>query len=275
MIQKIYIPKDKGLRQIINFISYVEITSEDHFDGFTAIFPNATSNLVLSLDKDIYINHSLTEHSLYASCASTVAFLPYIGMKFMTVQFNSYGLYYLNPIPAQELHDSLSDPNIFFSESDLSRIKCQLKELTSIEQKFIALELFLVQRIELTDLDSRLPFAINALKSKQYVSLDKLSESLCISNRGLQKLFKKYVGMSPVYFRRIARFNHAANFILNHPDLSLTNITYECGYYDQAHFIKDFKKFGGVSPSTFSSLKAKCSDFYNYNLKDIDTLDHN
>lgn len=275
MIQKIYILKDKGLRQIINFISYVEITPEDHFDGFTAIFPNATSNLVLSLENTIYINHSLTDCSLYASCTSTVAFLPYIGMKFMTVQFNSYGLYYVNSIPAQELHDSLLDPNIIFSECDLKRIKSQLKEHTSIEQKFIALELFLAQRIKLTDIDSRLPFAITALKSKQYVNLDHLSKSLCISNRGLQKLFKKHIGMRPISFRRIARFNHAANFILNRPDLSLSSIAYECGYYDQAHFIKDFKKFGGIAPSKFSNLKAKCSDFYNYNLKDINTLDHN
>ncbi len=275
MIQKIYIPKDHGLRQIVNFLSYVEITSEDYFEGFTAIFPNATSNLLLSLNKDIYVNHSLTENFLYASCASTVAFQPYIGMAFMAVQFNSYGLYYLKHIPAQELHDSLFNPNILFSESDLSRIKCQLKELSSIEQKFIVLESFLIQRIELTNFDSRLPFAIATLKSKQHISLDKLSESLCISNRGLQKLFKKYVGMSPVYFRKIARFNHAANLILNSPDLSLSNVTYECGYYDQSHFIKDFKKFGGISPSGFSHLKTKSSDFYNYNLKDIDTLGHN
>ena len=196
-------------------------------------------------------------------------------MKFMTIQFNSYGLYYVKPIPAQELYDSLLDPNIFFSESDLNRIKCQLIELTSIEQKFIALELFLIQRIKLTDIDSRISLATTVLKSKQHISIDELSKSLCISNRGLQKLFKKHIGMSPIYFRRIARFNHSANFILNQPDLSLTNIAYECGYYDQAHFIKDFKKFGGVSPSTFSNLKTKCSDFYNYNLKDIDTLGHN
>ncbi|NJB69611.1 transcriptional regulator GlxA family with amidase domain [Saonia flava] len=168
--------------------------------------------------------------------------------------------------------DTLLHMDLFFCASDIDRISSQLKEIDNICDKFIELESFILAHVQLDQVDSRLPYAINTLKSKQAVSIDQLSESLCITNRSLQKIFKKYVGMSPIHFKKIVRFNRAANLLLSSSADSLTNITYECGYYDQAHFIKDFRKFGGISPSEFLKLKANSSDFYNYNLTDLDNL---
>ncbi|MCW5518086.1 helix-turn-helix domain-containing protein [Muriicola sp. Z0-33] len=272
MIQKIYIPTHPALFKIVNFLSYVEITAEDKLDGSMAIFPNATSNLMISLDEKIRVDESLVDTSIYASCSSTVSLRPYAGMKFMTVQFNNFGLYYLKQVPAYELHDSLLHMDLFFSASDIDRISSQLKEKDHVQDKFIALESFIKERIGLEKVDPRLYHAINMLKSEQVVSIHQLSEALCISGRSLQKIFKKYVGLSPAHFRKIVRFNRATNLLLNSSADSLTNITYECGYYDQAHFIKDFRKFGGISPSEFLKLKVHSSDFYNYNLREIDSL---
>lgn len=272
MIQKIYVPQDAKLRQIVNFMSYVAFTSEDHFEGWTAIFPNATSNLMLSLHDGIDVDLTRTDSAIYISCSSTVAFRPYIGLRFMTVQFNSYGMYYLKGIPVSELHDTLFALDSFFKASEIGEIASQLREPTSIEEKFGALESFLLQRIKIPDIDPRLPYAIAALKLRQHYRVDELSEALCLSSRGLLKLFKKYVGISPAHYKKIARFNQAASSILNRPELPLTQIALECGYYDQAHFIKDFREFGGISPSDFLRIRAKGSDFYNYILKDTDSL---
>jgi AraC-like DNA-binding protein len=272
VIQNIYIPTHPALFKIVNFLSYVEITAKDTLDGSMAIFPNATSNLIISLDNKIKVQENLVGTSIYASCSSTVSLQPYAGMKFMTVQFNNFGLYYLKRVPAYELQDSLLHMDLFFTASDIDRISSQLKEIEHIQDKFIALESFIMNRIKIGKVDPRLPYAINTLKSERAISIDQLSESLCVSGRSLQKIFKKYVGMSPVHFRKIVRFNRAANLLLNSSVDSLTDITYLCGYYDQAHFIKDFRTFGGISPSEFLKLKAHRSDFYNYNLKEIGSL---
>ena len=79
--------------------------------------------------------------------------------------------------------------------------------------------------------------------------------------------------MSPVYYRKIIRFNKAAQLLLNDSENSLTEISYTCGYFDQAHFIKDFKEFGGISPSEFLRYKTNGSDFYNYRISEPPTLD--
>ena len=272
MIQKIYIPQDRRLRQLINFLSYVAFTPEDKIEGWTAIFPNATSNLVVSLAGKINFNNSAADSSLYASCSSTVAMLPQNGMCFMAVQFNSFGVYYIRGIPASEMQDTMLPLEVFFKASAIQTLTQQLLDEPTIEDKFKALEAFLCKNLGTSDIDPRLPFAISTLKSGNLVSMDELTDAVCLSGRGLQKLFKKCVGMSPAYYKRIARFNRAANMLMSCPNTPLTTIALECDYFDQAHFIKDFRHFGGITPSDFLKLQAKSSDFYNYNLKDIGNL---
>lgn len=74
-----------------------------------------------------------------------------------------------------------------------------------------------------------------------------LSKSYGLSERYIQKLFVDMVGISPSAFFSVYRFNKSLARILS-TDQSLTAIGYDCGYYDQAHFIKEFKKFTGITP---------------------------
>jgi len=132
--------------------------------------------------------------------------------------------------------------------------------------------IFISKKMGFPEVDPRLHYALQLLNSENSISIDTLSQSLCISNRGLQKLFKKHIGMSPAYYRKIIRFNKATQLLSSDSNSSLTEISYACGYFDQAHFIKDFREFGGISPSEFLRFKSKSSDFYNYIISELDTL---
>ncbi|MEC8831315.1 MAG: hypothetical protein VX772_03065, partial [Bacteroidota bacterium] len=92
MIQHLHIPKNPALSQVVKFMTYVELTQEDILDGRTAIFPNATTNILFSLEEDILVNQTSSSNSIYTSCSTTVFFKTYVGMNFMTVQFSSYGI---------------------------------------------------------------------------------------------------------------------------------------------------------------------------------------
>ena len=54
--------------------------------------------------------------------------------------------------------------------------------------------------------------------------------------------------MPPKLFARIIRFSKAYRLRENFPNMNWTSIAHECGYFDQMHFIRDFKEFAGVSP---------------------------
>jgi AraC-like DNA-binding protein len=80
------------------------------------------------------------------------------------------------------------------------------------------------------------------------VSVDELSRKVNISHRQLGRHFNHHVGLSPKEFLSVSRFIHSLAWLKKYPTMSLTSIGYESGYYDQAHFIHDYKKFAGMTP---------------------------
>ncbi|MBC8082760.1 MAG: AraC family transcriptional regulator [Hymenobacter sp.] len=96
---------------------------------------------------------------------------------------------------------------------------------------------------------------------------------LGISGRYLERLFGQAVGVSPKYFCRIIRFQQTFRW-LERTD-SLTAVAATCGYYDQAHFIRDFRHFTGTTPSAFrrasgpisTAFLAETSSSYLYNFR--------
>jgi len=76
-----------------------------------------------------------------------------------------------------------------------------------------------------------------------------------ISSRYLQKLFLEFTGLTPKLFNKITRFQKSLA-LTNNNDQSLTWTAYQSGYFDQSHFIRDFKFFTGVSPSSFDGKES-------------------
>lgn len=82
------------------------------------------------------------------------------------------------------------------------------------------------------------------------VDIKGLTSFANLSLSSLERKFTKIVGVSPKQFVRIKRFHHALK-LMTKPILTLTDIAHTCGYYDQAHFIRDFESFTGQPPSLF------------------------
>jgi transcriptional regulator GlxA family with amidase domain len=89
------------------------------------------------------------------------------------------------------------------------------------------------------------------LQLKGQVSVDELSEQLNINRRQLERRFASAIGLSPKQLAKIVRLQAALKMLEQGHFTSLTALAYENGYFDQAHFIKDFKEFTGLSPKQF------------------------
>jgi len=84
------------------------------------------------------------------------------------------------------------------------------------------------------------------------VSYDRLNfQHLGIGVRRLEQRFKNEIGISPKLFLRTQRVNRVIGQLRQKTDGSLTGITYENNYFDQSHFIRDFKQFTGLNPTQF------------------------
>ncbi len=92
------------------------------------------------------------------------------------------------------------------------------------------------------------------------ITIKELSTNEYISERHLNRLFNEHIGINAKLFLRLVRINHSMT-LLKKTDLeSNINIAQTLGYFDQAHFIHDFKQICGVTPNSFSK---NMSDFYN------------
>jgi AraC-like DNA-binding protein len=76
-----------------------------------------------------------------------------------------------------------------------------------------------------------------------------------IGQRRLERIFQKYIGASPKAFRRIQRFQTIVNRLLKRDVHEFGALAYEHGFFDQAHFINDFKALAGSSPKRFVEEK--------------------
>ncbi|SEW29154.1 AraC-type DNA-binding protein [Chitinophaga sp. YR573] len=143
-----------------------------------------------------------------------------------------------------------------------------LYELTmyadSIDQKINLLESFFIQKLKKQEKQYRKIQQLSLicqhiLTTGEGFNLKQLSSSTGLSKRYIQKQFFEMVGLTPGTFYASYRFNKSLQQVLS-TNSSLTSIAYECGYYDQAHFIKEFNKFTGISPSQARGTLIKNGD---------------
>ncbi|NAS13844.1 helix-turn-helix domain-containing protein [Poritiphilus flavus] len=154
----------------------------------------------------------------------------------------SVAIYTNRVVPAEEV---LGDP--------ILKLFQELKLPTAPEEKFLAIERWLDVQLRKDDFYLEvIRYAIEAIEnSPTQINLLKLSEKLGYSQKQFIQHFKKYVGITPKQFHRIVRFNEILSAVENGEELSWTVIAVDCGYFDQAHFIKDFQSFSGINPTKY------------------------
>ncbi|RPD39135.1 helix-turn-helix transcriptional regulator [Chitinophaga barathri] len=135
-------------------------------------------------------------------------------------------------------------------KQDAEELFERIMEQETLEQKVAVLDRFLVNKLKGLIKDQQRLELVRHLSAGDTVSVEKLAQRFGVSERYVQKLFLDYVGVTPKSFFNIQRFNKSLQLVRT-STVSLTSIAYECGYFDQAHFIKEFRNFTGLTPSQY------------------------
>jgi AraC-like DNA-binding protein len=113
-------------------------------------------------------------------------------------------------------------------------------------------ELMLQKNIDLTNSMLFVKSIVQFIEEKKGIlTVNELSEHFNKSRQYLNRIFKKEVLYSLKYFITAIRILSLVKYKSKHNDVALTAICYDYGYFDQPHFIADFKKVCGVTPTRF------------------------
>lgn len=96
------------------------------------------------------------------------------------------------------------------------------------------------------------PRAVNAIFAADgRVTIRALARRLHVGERQLERIMRRDVGLPPMALVRIARVQGALRLILGGPERSLSEVAVAAGYYDQSHFVREFRRLVGCTPSQF------------------------
>lgn len=184
-------------------------------------------------------------------------------METFAIVFKSGGLFHFLPdLPVNELASS----SVLLSDvygDQINYIEELLHENRSMSHRMAIVESFLFSNLK-QHVDSRLNLLTElVIRKKGQLTISNLSNWINVSPRQLQNITKEGIGLSPKKFLKLIRFK---NVLDNLPNENENQAQYanRMGYYDESHFIHEFKTLGGMTPNRYFKNQAYISDFYNF-----------
>lgn len=170
--------------------------------------------------------------------------------------FYPYGFANFVNVPLNDFADSETPIARLFGEIPSQKLEAEIVQARNTQQRIEIIERFLLDKLlEQTTVDNIVKSTIDALiNTNGGSSIHTILKTDLSKRRQLERKFRKQVGISPKRLGKVLRLQSALKMMLNEVE-NLTDIAYESDYFDQAHFIKDFKEFIGVSPKEFLGNK--------------------
>lgn len=253
-----------ALRPFIDSIVYCK--GHDLVYSFERTVPDGTSQLQIVLGEG---GRDIIDHSGVVTQRLTKAWV--MGMNsipvtyrlsevegILYVRFKPAGLYAFTKIHQAELNNLVVDARIIFGTC-FDNLWETLAGCDQHQQMISHVEKFFLRKLDPLNVEpARLTYMLDHI----HVPSTRLSKITGYSSKYLTQTFQKHIGVGPKTFQRIQRF-HQSVCNLNHltANIDWAEMVFQHGYHDQAHFIKDFKYFSGLTPQNYLALGPTCTRY--------------
>ncbi|SHG57966.1 DUF6597 domain-containing transcriptional factor [Flagellimonas flava] len=170
-----------------------------------------------------------------------------------SISFYPYGFANFVDVPLKTLANKETPIENLFGHETAKNLENQMVQAADTQERITIVEKFLLDRLNQTNtVDTIVKLTVEALlATKGNTSISNILKEDPSKRRQLERKFSEQIGISPKQLGKVIRLQSALKLLLSGEGESLTKIAYESEYYDQAHFIKDFKEFTGISPKEF------------------------
>jgi AraC-like DNA-binding protein len=221
--------------------------------GVHRLFADGNTGLVFNLDNTAFNASAIHSCWLYGQIKTYHDLTLTGSINWIVVVLQPYGAYHLWGVPANELYNCFFPAEEVFKHR-MHEIAHALMNAAQLSERIQLLNNFLLQQINKSKgIDPVIIQAINLIiQHEGVISVELLLQSLFVTERTLERKFKHSIGISPKRFIEVVRLNVSAKRMQRMKEKqNLAGVAYESGYFDQAHFIKDFRKFTGLTPQQY------------------------
>lgn len=221
-------------------------------DGNTGMVFNLGDPLLL-LSQDESIREILPAVFVYGQLGHFQNIQTTGKVNILIVVFQPFGISSFLHCAASELKNRIITLDPFFGNS-ISLLSDQLLSQTRILDRIQLIEQFLMREPANGDTGKNTLVCQAIYLIKQHhgnFPMNTLIATLNVSERKLQRTFEEHVGVSPKHFSNISRVQYFLKLLRKNPGESKTRLTYEAGFYDQAHLIREMKNISGFTPGQY------------------------
>ncbi len=225
------------------------------------VLPTGTVEVVINLREDalwIFDRQHTNRSQRFDGCLVCGAHSEYFVIdtaqqsSIIGVNFKPGGAFPFLRLPANELHNMHVSLDMLWG-SAAKDLRQQLLVAQTPEARFCIFERFLLAQASRPL--ARHPAVAFALTEFQHVphtqTIAAVAQQIGLSQRRFIQVFNEEVGLTPKLFCRVRRFQEVLRLIGNGQQIDWAEISWACGYFDQAHFIHDFQAFSGLNPSAY------------------------
>jgi AraC-like DNA-binding protein len=181
--------------------------------------------------------------------------------RLIGIRFHPGGTFPFIDIPLGEAIDSVIELGAISSGLARELLTATDRE-SALRDQIAALQAVLVNRLGKSKKESRLlGLAASIVQSAGLVSVDELASQAAMSSRQLRRRFLQEVGIGPKLLCRLLRFQRVFAAV-DREDHEWAGVAFECGYYDQAHLIKDFRQFANQTPAALRDNSSNLTEAF-------------
>lgn len=225
------------------------------------VLPNGTAQLIVNLADDVTRTYdpdngfacTATSGTILTGPMSRYQVIDTAEQEFVAgVVFRPGGTAAFTAVPAHEIADRDVPLDDLWGARFGSALRERILEAKDAHRQLNAIEAVLRERWRPRYQHPAVTIALAELQhSPHQASIARVTEASGVSATRLIEHFKRDVGLTPKRYCSVLRFQRAIQCAHAGRAMNWTQVALDCGYYDQAHFIHDFRRFAGVTPSAY------------------------
>lgn len=247
------------LRPYVRLIWLLEIDDPAEFGAPERIAPDGLLEVVFHYRTPFACRHAGEEFVRQPTSVAVSQTRRFVEIRpegpsgFISVRFQPWGAHHFVPFPLTELADRQVATEYLWGH-EVRILEEELAAAMGDLDRVVAVESFLLARLRVSPgAGASAEHLVRAVwRRKGRVAISGMAQELGVGQRWLERRFARALGMTPKAFVRLSRFLHACHLLRTGSGATLSAVALASGYFDQSHFIGEFKAFSGMTPRAFS-----------------------